>query len=61
MQPDITVPSSRALAKAHLMALEKLETAAIGDAAMREEIAAAMERLRSELRDAGVAVNSVVA
>jgi hypothetical protein len=52
VQPDIVVPSSQALVKAHLTALEKLDTAVIGDTSMREEIAAAIERLRSELRDA---------
>jgi hypothetical protein len=52
VQPDIAVPSSQALVKAHLTALEKLDTAVISDTSMREEIADAIERLRSELRDA---------
>ena len=50
VQPDITVPSSPALAKAHMTALEKLQTAVISDISMREEVADAIERLRSELR-----------
>jgi hypothetical protein len=51
VEPDIKVSASQALAKAHLIALEKLQPGS-SDPSMREEIAAAIERLKSELGDA---------
>jgi hypothetical protein len=52
VEPDIKAPSPQALARAHLIALEKLEPGS-SDPSMREEIAVTIERLRAELRDAG--------
>jgi hypothetical protein len=48
VQPDVRVPEAQALAKAHLMALEKLSSA--NDPSLRDEVTAAIERLKAELR-----------
>ena len=52
VQPDVKVPESQALAKAHLIALEKLHS--VNDPSLREEITAEIERLKGELRTCGV-------
>ncbi|MBI4263131.1 MAG: S41 family peptidase [Acidobacteria bacterium] len=46
--PDIAVSAAKALAAAHLSALDK-RAPAVDDPRMRADIAAAMERLRKEL------------
>ena len=51
VEPDIKVSASQALAKAHLIAIEKLQPG-IDDPSMSEEISAAIDRLKGELRDA---------
>lgn len=47
--PDVAVPAARALAAAHLRALET-RAPTVDDPRMRAEIAAAIERLREELK-----------
>jgi hypothetical protein len=50
VEPDVKVPASRALATAHLKALEKRASSAL-DPPMRAEIADSMARLRKELAE----------
>ena len=48
VEPDVKVPAERALATAHLAALEK-RTATVADPRMKNEITTAIERLKKEL------------
>ena len=48
VEPDVKVPAAKALATAHLMALEK-RAASVTDPRLKTEIAAAIERLKNEL------------
>jgi hypothetical protein len=48
VEPDVKIPADLALAKAHLMAIEKLRSD-IGDSRFKEEVKNATERLRKEL------------
>ena len=48
VEPDVKVPAAKALATAHLMALEK-RAASVTDPRLKTEISAAVERLKKEL------------
>jgi len=48
VEPDVKVPAARALGTAHLLALEKL-LPAVTEPPMKEEMTAAIERLKKEL------------
>jgi C-terminal processing protease CtpA/Prc len=49
VEPDVKVPAERALATAHLMALEKRAPAVINNLRMKSEVEAAIARLKKEL------------
>jgi hypothetical protein len=60
VEPDVKVPAEDALRTAHLMALEKVQSALPADAAgLGNEIASAIDRLRRERSSAGVTARTV--
>ena len=49
VEPDVKVPAERALATAHLLALEKRAPAVASNPRMKSEVGAAIERLKKEV------------